>query len=73
MGAYDGLYLYCDLDGTLLYDQKRVSAANRAAIRSFVEQGGRFASRPARTVDHRAVESGLSVNAPVFCSTGRAV
>ena len=42
MGVYDGYYLYSDMDGTLLDDDKRVSEENRAAIRSFVEQGGRF-------------------------------
>jgi Cof subfamily protein (haloacid dehalogenase superfamily) len=71
MGAYDGLYLYCDLDGTLLDDQKRVSAANRAAIRSFVEQGGRFGVATGRVpLIIGAVESGLPVNAPCILFNG---
>lgn len=42
MGACDGFYLYCDLDGTLLTDDKRVSAEDAGAINEFVREGGRF-------------------------------
>ena len=42
MGALSGYYLYCDLDGTLFDDQKNVSPENRAAIETFVREGGRF-------------------------------
>ena len=42
MGAFEGYYLYSDLDGTLFDDDKRVSEANRLAIETFVREGGRF-------------------------------
>jgi len=71
MGAYDGYYLYCDLDGTLLDDDKRISEENRVAIRSFVEQGGRFGVATGRVPSIiGAVEHELPVNAPCILYNG---
>jgi Cof subfamily protein (haloacid dehalogenase superfamily) len=71
MGAYDGYYLYCDLDGTLLDDDKRVSEENRAAIRSFVEQGGRFGVATGRVpLILGSVENHLPINAPCILYNG---
>ncbi len=71
MGAYDGYYLYCDLDGTLLDSEKRVSDENRAAIRSFVEQGGRFGVATGRVPGIiGAIETDLPVNAPCILCNG---
>jgi len=44
MSVYDGLFLCRDTDGTLLDDQKRVSAENLSAIGVFPGGGGRPAS-----------------------------
>ena len=41
MGKFDGILLCSDFDGTLAV-KKRISAENRAAIRYFQENGGRF-------------------------------
>ena len=71
MGAFDGYYLYCDLDGTLFDDEKRVSAENRAAIESFVSQGGRFGVATGRAPSIiGAVERDLPVNAPCILLNG---
>lgn len=71
MGIYDGYYLYCDLDGTLLDEDKRVSAENRAAIQSFVEQGGHFGLATGRVpAILRSVEDHLPINAPCILYNG---
>lgn len=71
MGAFEGYFLYCDLDGTLFDDQKRVSEENRAAIESFVAQGGRFGVATGRSPSIiGAIEEGLPVNAPCILLNG---
>ncbi|NLI54455.1 MAG: HAD-IIB family hydrolase [Clostridiales bacterium] len=71
MGAFDGYYLYCDLDGTLFDDEKRVSPENRAAILSFIEEGGRFGVATGRVPSIiGAIESSLPVNAPCILANG---
>jgi len=71
MGAFDGYYLYCDLDGTLFDDEKCVSAENRAAIESFVSQGGRFGVATGRAPSIiGAIERDLPVNAPCILLNG---
>ncbi|MDP3447043.1 MAG: Cof-type HAD-IIB family hydrolase [Eubacteriales bacterium] len=71
MGAFDGYYLYCDLDGTLFDDEKRVSAKNRAAIESFVSQGGRFGVATGRAPSIiGTIERDLPVNAPCILLNG---
>ena len=71
MGVYDGYYLYSDMDGTLLDDDKRVSEENRAAIRSFVEQGGRFGLATGRVPSILcSAENDLPINAPCILYNG---
>ncbi|MEA5047365.1 MAG: HAD-IIB family hydrolase [Eubacteriales bacterium] len=71
MGSYEGYYLYCDLDGTLFDDEKRISAANRAAISFFVRQGGSFGVATGRTPPIiGTVEHELPVNAPCILFNG---
>ena len=71
MGAYDGYYLYCDLDGTLLDDEKRVSDENREAILNFIRQGGRFGVATGRVPGIiGAVERDLPINAPCIFYNG---
>ncbi|MCE5189795.1 MAG: HAD-IIB family hydrolase [Eubacteriales bacterium] len=71
MGACDGYYLYCDLDGTLLDDEKRISSENRSAILSFIEQGGHFGVATGRVPSLiGAVEHDLPVNAPCILFNG---
>ena len=40
MKPYHGIYLYTDLDGTLLQDDKTVSDADYAALCRFIDGGG---------------------------------
>jgi len=71
MGAYDGYYLYCDLDGTLLDDDKRVSAENREAILNFIQQGGRCGVATGRVPGILgSVEHDLPINAPCILYNG---
>ena len=71
MGAYDGYYLYCDLDGTLLDDEKRISAENREAILAFIRQGGRFGVATGRIPALiGTVERDLPINAPCILYNG---
>jgi Cof subfamily protein (haloacid dehalogenase superfamily) len=71
MGAYDGYYLYCDLDGTLLNDEKQISNENSEAIRSFVERGGRFGVATGRVPGIiGAIERDLPVCAPCILFNG---
>lgn len=71
MGAYDGYYLYCDLDGTLLDDERRISDENREAILGFLRQGGRFGVATGRVPSLiGAVERDLPINAPCILYNG---
>ena len=71
MGAFDGYYLYCDLDGTLFDDDKRVSMENRVAIEAFVREGGRFGVATGRAPSIiGAIERDLPVNAPCILLNG---
>ncbi len=71
MGAFEGYYLYCDMDGTLFDDQKRVSPENRAAIESFVREGGSFGVATGRAPSIiGAIERELPVNAPCILFNG---
>ena len=71
MGALSGYYLYCDLDGTLFDDEKRVSSENRAAIETFVREGGRFGVATGRAPSIiGAIERDLPVNAPCILLNG---
>ena len=71
MGDCEGIYLYCDLDGTLLNDEKRVSADDSAAIAEFVARGGRFGVATGRVPSIIGqIERELPVNAPCILYNG---
>ncbi len=71
MGNCEGIYLYCDLDGTLLNDEKRVSAEDSAAIAEFVARGGRFGVATGRVPGIIGqIERELPVNAPCILYNG---
>lgn len=74
MGKFDGILLLSDLDGTLLTSRRSISPENLAAIRYFIEQGGRFSvatgrSKPA--MEHFLEE--LPINAPAVIYNGAVV
>ncbi len=71
MGKFDGILLCTDLDGTLLRNNKTISAENIDAIGRFKREGGRFTFVTGRMpffVSHvwRAIEP----NAPFGCING---
>ncbi len=71
MNAFSGYFLYCDLDGTLFDDEKCVSAENRAAIETFVREGGRFGVATGRAPSIiGTIERELPVNAPCILLNG---
>ena len=49
MGKFDGVLICTDLDGTLLRNDKSISADNKAAIDYFKAEGGRFTFVTGRT------------------------
>ncbi len=65
MKRYDGCLLISDLDGTIVPRGKLISKANRAAIASFVADGGLFAVATGRTPEAASgYVEGLAVTAP---------
>ena len=49
MGIYDGIYLYADMDGTLLNDEKTIPEANMRALEKFTQEGGMFGMATGRS------------------------
>ncbi len=71
MANYTGKMIISDLDGTLIPRGGVISAANKAAIRAFVEGGGRFAIATGRTPEAAAgYVEGLPINAPSIFFNG---
>ena len=71
MGKFDGILICTDLDGTLLRNDKSISAENKQAIESFKREGGYFTFVTGRMPSYvwdmyRAVQP----NAPVGCVNG---
>lgn len=76
MGKFDGVLFFSDYDDTLYNHRLEVSAENRAAIRYFIENGGRFSiatGRAHRTFTPQIEKEGLEFNAPVVLSNGAAI
>ena len=76
MGKFDGVLFFSDYDDTLYNQQFAVSPENRAAIRYFQENGGRFSvatGRAHRTFTPQIEAEGLVLNAPVVLSNGAAI
>ena len=71
MGKFDGVLICTDLDGTLLRNDKSISAENKAAIDYFKAEGGRFTFVTGRTpncVDD--IHAAIRPNAPFGCING---
>lgn len=64
------LYL-CDLDGTLLRSNERVSEYTANIIERFVQDGGCFSYATARSIASASmVTAEININLPVICSDG---
>ncbi len=76
MGKFDGVLLYSDYDDTFYNLQLTVSPENKAAVRYFMDNGGRFSiatGRAHRTFTPQIQREGLEFNAPVVLSNGAAI
>ena len=76
MGKFDGVLFYSDYDDTLYNHHLTVSPENHAAIRYFIQEGGRFSvatGRAHRTFTPQIGREGLELNAPVILSNGAAI
>ena len=76
MGKFDGVLFYTDYDDTLYNSALTVSPENHAAIRWFIQNGGRFSiatGRAHRTFTPQIEREHLTLNAPVVLSNGAAL
>lgn len=76
MGKFDGVLFFTDYDDTLYNSHLTVSQENKAAIRYFMDHGGRFSiatGRAHRTFTPQIQREGLAFNAPVVLSNGAAI
>lgn len=76
MAKFDGVLLITDYDDTLYGSNLAVSEENRAAIRYFIENGGRFSIATGRahtTFTPQIAKERLELNAPVVLSNGAAI
>lgn len=75
-GKFDGVLLVSDYDDTLYGTDLHVSEENRAAIRFFMEQGGRFTvatGRAHKTFAPQVEREHIPMNAPAILSNGATV
>ena len=71
MKKFAGMILACDMDGTLLDDNKEISRKNEQAIRYFTEQGGLFSLATGRAPGAiRKYLPQLTLNAPYSLLNG---
>ncbi|MDR0381031.1 MAG: HAD-IIB family hydrolase [Oscillospiraceae bacterium] len=74
MGIFDNILLASDLDGTLYNRARQVSEPNRAAIRRFIEEGGRFTVATGRAIQaFEQPRRAIPLNAPVILANGALV
>lgn len=68
---YAGVLLMSDIDGTLLNNERKMSEENRAAIASFMAQGGRFTIATGRVPAAASLYlDGICPNMPGVCCNG---
>ena len=74
MKPYEGDYLFVDMDGTLLNDDKKITQGNLDAMDKFIELGGKVgiaSGRSPHNIDY--YRSLFHVNAPCILFNGSAV
>ena len=74
MNPYEGYYLYVDMDGTLLNDEKKITPGNLEAMDRFIAGGGTVgiaSGRSPHNIDY--YYSLFHVNAPCILFNGSAV
>jgi len=73
VGKFSGVLFFTDYDDTLYNSAHTVYPENHAAIRYFIQNGGRFSiatGRAHRTFTPQIAREGLTINAPVVLSNG---
>ena len=74
MGKFDGILIATDLDGTLLADDKSISAENKKAIEYFMSEGGYFTITTGRSVQGiNSIINQIMPNAPIVLFNGSGV
>lgn len=74
MGKFDGILICTDLDGTLLKNDKSISAENKEAIEYFKSEGGYFTFVTGRMAFYSEDSyHAVNPNAPVGCVNGGGV
>ena len=74
MGKFHGVFLVSDFDDTLIGSDHRLSEENKAAILSFIAQGGRFTIATGRShLTFLPQVPIVPINAPVVLSNGAAL
>jgi Cof subfamily protein (haloacid dehalogenase superfamily) len=74
MGRFEGYLLVSDFDGTLIDHQLCISDENIDAVRSFIDQGGRFLGATGRTeLNVRPYTDGLPLSSPWILYNGAAI
>ncbi len=74
MKPYEGYYLYVDMDGTLLNDDKKITPGNLASMERFIALGGKIgiaSGRSPHNIDY--YRSLFPVNAPCILFNGSAI
>lgn len=74
MQKFKGIYLYIDMDGTTLDDNKKISGENIAAINKFIENGGSVGIASGRSPYNLGhFRDILPINAPSILFNGAAL
>ncbi len=74
MGIFDKVLLVCDMDGTLLNSEDKISQENIQAIENFIETGGLFTVATGRKeTSVEAFLGQLPVNAPAILYNGSVI
>lgn len=74
MGIYDGIYLFADMDGTLLNDEKTIPEANMRALEKFTNEGGKFGMATGRSPHNLSLIANiLPLTAPSILDNGGAL
>jgi len=69
--VFAGILLVCDIDGTLLDSNNKLSQKNIQAVRNFIERGGKFTVASGRTLAAmNEIRSAIPFNMPVISVNG---
>jgi len=74
MAKFDGVMLACDMDGTLINSEFKVSRENTEAVRYFTDNGGSFTIATGRMISAITMYTQqVSINAPIIALNGAVI